>query len=338
MANTSKKKTVKKAVPKASASAKKGPVKAKAVKKAPRPVIKATAKKATPVKKKVPVAAVKKLQKPAAKKAAPVKKPVVPAKKAAAPAKPVKPVPVAKAAPAKKPVAPAKPAPPAKTAPAQKTAAPAVTNNSTPPAAPPAAKPKRRQQHVVQEIDPDIPVIHLDKPPADLKDSISRVIRKKLHPGEKRLLKTETINPHIIKDKPLEPLKKQKPEPKGKYVMEYILHAPVTLLYDFLTTPNGMAEWFADGVDLKNDTYTFDWDGAKQQAVIISAKLDSSIRLHWLDKPEGTYFEFQINADELTGEIQLLVTDFGESDDDIITSRRLWEAQIQRLLKAMGSY
>lgn len=337
MANTSKKKTVKKAAPKAIAKASKAkaPVKTNAVKKAARPVIKATAKKATPIKKKVqPVAA--------AKKAAPAKT-VKPAKPVAVPSKAKV---VAKTAPAKKVAPPAKPAPvaktpPAKPAPAAKTA-PAKPDAQKP--APPAAKngnpptKRSRQQHVVQVIDPDIPVIHLDKPPADLKDSISRVIRKKLHPGEKRLLKTETINPHIIKDKPLEPLKKPKPEPKGKYTMEYILHAPVTLLYDFLTTPNGMAEWFADGVDLKNDTYTFDWDGAKQQAVIVSAKLDNSIRLHWLDKPEGTYFEFQINADELTGEIQLLVTDFGESEDDIITSRRLWEAQIQRLLKAMGSY
>ncbi|MBI3510672.1 MAG: hypothetical protein HY064_08405 [Bacteroidetes bacterium] len=160
----------------------------------------------------------------------------------------------------------------------------------------------------------------------------------KLAPGEKRVLKTEVITHHVIHDMPLEDQKKLKPEPKGKYSLEYIIRTPVSLLYDFLTTPNGLAEWFADGVDLKNDIYTFNWDGAKQSAAIVNAKIDSYLRLRWLDKPDGYYFEFSMTQDEMTGEVSLVVTDFGDSEDDIVTGKRLWASQIQRLIKALGTY
>ncbi|GAB4132680.1 MAG: hypothetical protein Fur0041_04210 [Bacteroidia bacterium] len=161
----------------------------------------------------------------------------------------------------------------------------------------------------------------------------------KLQPGEKRIVKTEVITHHLITDKPIENTSnKAKPEPKGKFTLEYIIRSPVALIYDFLTTPNGLAEWFADEVDVRNDVYKFGWDGSVQYAQILNAKLDSYIRLKWQDKPEGTYFEFRLNQDELTGEVSLTITDFGESEDDIETNKHLWNSQIQRLIKAMGAY
>jgi uncharacterized protein YndB with AHSA1/START domain len=160
----------------------------------------------------------------------------------------------------------------------------------------------------------------------------------KLAPGEKRIVKTEVITHHVIADKPIDPEKKAKAEPKGKYQMEFIIRCPVTLLYDFISTPSGLQEWFADDVNLKNDVYSFNWDGQVQQAKLLNAKIDNYLRFRWIDKPEGTYVEFRLLQDELTGEVSLVVTDFGDSEDDIITNRRLWESQIQRLIKVMGAY
>ncbi|MDQ3110251.1 MAG: START-like domain-containing protein [Bacteroidota bacterium] len=212
---------------------------------------------------------------------------------------------------------------PAKTVPAKDTKA----------TAPVAPAPKSKK---VVEPPPPPPPSNLPKLP---KGFVLKKQKGKLAPGEKRIFKTNVITHHVISDVPLDELdKKGKPEPKGKFHLEYIIHTPVTLLYDFLTTPNGLAEWFADGVDLKNDIYTFDWDGQKQNAKIISAKIDNHIRMRWLDKPEGSYFEFRLNQDELTNEVSLNITDFGEGDDDIATSRRLWDSQIHRLVKALGTY
>lgn len=160
----------------------------------------------------------------------------------------------------------------------------------------------------------------------------------KLAPGEKRIVKTEVITHHVISDKPIELEKKLKAEPKGKYQMEFIIRCPVTLLYDFISTPSGLQEWFADDVNLKNDMYSFNWDGQIQHAKLLNAKIDNYLRFRWVDKPEGTYVEFRLMQDELTGEVSLIITDFGDSEEDIITNRRLWETQIQRLIKVMGAY
>jgi uncharacterized protein YndB with AHSA1/START domain len=278
---------------------------------APKKPVKPVAKKAAPVKKtEKPAAATK----PAPKS---VKK-AIPAKKAETP----KSTPVVAAKTVKKEDVKVKSAP-VKTVPAK----------DTKPAAPaaPASKGKK-----AVEPPPPPPPSNLPKLP---KGFVLKKQKGKLAPGEKRVFKTNVITHHVISEVPLEENeRKGKPEPKGKFNLEYIIHTPVTLLYDFLTTPNGLAEWFADGVDLKNDIYTFDWDGQKQNARIISAKIDNHIRMRWLDKPDGTYFEFRLNQDELTNEVSLNITDFGDGDDDIMTSRRLWDSQIHRLVKALGTY
>jgi uncharacterized protein YndB with AHSA1/START domain len=307
-------------------------------------------------------AAVKKKAAPAKAKAKPSKKPVAKAVKASAPsgkAKPVKKATPKAPAPKKptgsaskqKPVKPVKPAAaPAKAAvnkPVAKPAPPAKPAVKAPPVAPPPVqkvKPAGSPQSKPVVVPPasDNDVVHIVKkgpPPAEFRAQLAALKRKK-GAVDKKIFKTEIVNPHVIKDVTMAPEKTQKKsEPKGKFTLEFIVHAPVTLLYDFLSTPNGLAEWFADEVDIRDNVYKFNWDGAIQHANILSAKLDNHLRLHWSDKPEGTYFEFRIVPDELLpNEVALLVTDFGDNEDDIRTSRQLWEAQIHRLMKALGSY
>jgi uncharacterized protein YndB with AHSA1/START domain len=307
-------------------------------KKKPNSPVKKSAKKPAPAKK------VEK--KPAKSKPAPPKAKTVAPKKAAPPKKAAKPIatqkpapkPVKNAAPLKKGAAP-KPMPAAadKTVKKEDVKAKAAPAKNLPVKdVKPAENAPKGKKTAIEAPLPPPPPANLPKLP---KGFVLKKQKGKLAPGEKRIFKTNVITHHVISEVAVDDLeKKGKPEPKGKFVMEYIIHTPVTLLYDFLTTPNGLAEWFADGVDMKNDMYTFDWDGQKQNAKIISAKIDNYIRLRWMDKPEGSYFEFRLNQDELTNEVSLIVTDFGESEEDIITSRRLWNSQIQRLVKALGTY
>jgi hypothetical protein len=280
----------------------------------------------------------KKAGKPAPKGKKVVSKPMRPAVKtkakpaAKAPQKPAKPL-NAKAKPAK-PTAKAKPAP-AKSAPAKPAVKPAPLVKpivaAAPKTEPKALAPKK-------EVIPPPPPIDTSKLPKLPKGIVVKRGKGKLAPGEKRLVKTDVITHHILEDKPLETSCKQKPEPKGKFTLEYVIRTPVSLLYDFITTPNGLAEWFADGVDLKDNVYSFEWDGSKQFAKVVSAKIDSYLRLRWMDKPDNYYFEFRLEQDELTNEVALIITDFGENEEDIIAMRRLWESQIQRLIKALGTY
>src|SRR5579872_4261578 len=78
-----------------------------------------------------------------------------------------------------------------------------------------------------------------------------------------------------MKDAPV--VQAAKPDPKNKLVLEYIIHSSPKLLYEFLTTPSGLSEWFADDVNINANIYSFYWDGAKQEANIISAIEEKSI-------------------------------------------------------------
>ncbi|MBN2669878.1 MAG: SRPBCC domain-containing protein [Bacteroidales bacterium] len=123
---------------------------------------------------------------------------------------------------------------------------------------------------------------------------------------------------------------------KIKYTLEYSFNTSIKLLYNRISTPDGLAEWFADDVHLKGDNYIFIWDGDEQPARIIQKKDNSHIRFQWIDdEDDKAYFEFRIEVDELTEDVALVITDFAyedEKDDNI----DLWEAQVDDLHKIIG--
>ncbi len=137
--------------------------------------------------------------------------------------------------------------------------------------------------------------------------------------------------------KPAVIAKPAKPEPKNKLILEYIIYASPKLLFEFITSPSGLSEWFADDVNILGTVYTFVWDGAKQQADVLNISEGKSIRLRWTDRPSDTYFEFRIEKNELTQELSLVITDFAETAEDKNSLEVLWQGQVQRLMKVIGS-
>ncbi len=129
-----------------------------------------------------------------------------------------------------------------------------------------------------------------------------------------------------------------KKEPKGKFELEYVIRTSAGILFEFLTSPSGLAEWFADNVNFHDGVFTFFWDGSEQKAKLLGFKEDKFVKLQWLDKPDGTYFEFRIERDELTGDISLMITDFADEAADMQTSKLLWDSQINKLSHVIGSY
>jgi uncharacterized protein YndB with AHSA1/START domain len=121
----------------------------------------------------------------------------------------------------------------------------------------------------------------------------------------------------------------------NKIEMEYTFNTSPRVLFNRLSTPAGLAEWFADDVNLKNGHYSFEWDGTEQYAELISSKDNCHIRFRWLDEEEDSFFEFRIQKDELTGALALLITDFAEDGDEDDT-RDLWDSQIAELKRAIG--
>ena len=132
---------------------------------------------------------------------------------------------------------------------------------------------------------------------------------------------------------------KPEKEPNGKFELEFVIKASGELLYEFLITPSGLSEWFAEDVNIRDEVYTFFWDAAQQQAKVIGLKDEEYIRFRWLDrKDDGTYFEFKIIIDDLTSDLSLIVTDFAENESEKNSSSLLWSSQVGNLMKVLGSY
>ena len=128
------------------------------------------------------------------------------------------------------------------------------------------------------------------------------------------------------------------PDPPGKYELEYTIHTSTPILFDFLTTPPGLSEWFCDDVDIRNGIYSFKWDEVPQNARLVKMIEESVVRYQWLEKKDNTYFEFRIERDDLTNDISLIVADFADTPEDRHSSTLLWNSQIDKLLSVLGSH
>lgn len=121
-----------------------------------------------------------------------------------------------------------------------------------------------------------------------------------------------------------------------KYTLEYIIRSSPIILYDFLTTATGLQQWFADEVDNEGKVFSFTWQGETETAEMISNEDDEYIRYRWDWQEKDEFFEFRIDKTEITNDTILYVSDFAE-ERDMDNSKRLWDAQIQNLMKRIGA-
>ena len=123
---------------------------------------------------------------------------------------------------------------------------------------------------------------------------------------------------------------------KKKFELEYTINSSPRVLFNRLSTPGGLAEWFADDVNLHRGIYTFIWEKSEQQAEVVQRKDNKYIRFRWIEEEDkDSYFEFRLNQDELTGDVSLMITDFAE-DDETTDAVDLWDTQIAELKHVIG--
>ncbi|MDG2053042.1 MAG: START-like domain-containing protein [Flavobacteriaceae bacterium] len=124
---------------------------------------------------------------------------------------------------------------------------------------------------------------------------------------------------------------------KVKYEMEFPIQASSALLYQYISTPSGMQEWYADNVNSRGEFFNFIWEGSEEVAKLISKQKGKSIRFQWIED-EGTsyYFEMCIDLDDITKDVCIMVTDFAE-EDEVEEGKMLWENMISELKHLLGS-
>ena len=70
---------------------------------------------------------------------------------------------------------------------------------------------------------------------------------------------------------------------KIKFELEFPIQASPQLLFQYISTPSGMSEWFADNVNSRGELFTFIWDGFEEQAKLLAKKNGERVKFKWLD-------------------------------------------------------
>ncbi|KGO92408.1 START-like domain-containing protein [Flavobacterium subsaxonicum] len=126
---------------------------------------------------------------------------------------------------------------------------------------------------------------------------------------------------------------------KIKYELEFPITSSPQLLYQYISTPSGLSEWFADNVNSRGEFFTFIWNDTEEKARLSSKKSGEKVKFRWIDEENNDsdyYFELRILVDEITKDVSLMVVDFAE-DDDMAESKQLWENQVSDLKHVLGS-
>jgi uncharacterized protein YndB with AHSA1/START domain len=128
-------------------------------------------------------------------------------------------------------------------------------------------------------------------------------------------------------------------EVKVKYELEFPIHASPSLLYQYISTPSGLSEWFADNVNSRGEYFTFIWEDSQERAKLTAKKTGERVKFRWLNEDDSDsdyFFELRIMEDEITKDVSIVVIDFAE-EDELEEAKLLWENQISDLKHVLGS-
>ena len=126
---------------------------------------------------------------------------------------------------------------------------------------------------------------------------------------------------------------------KTAFSIEYIFQSSPQLLFQYLSTPSGLSEWFADNVNSRGEDFTFIWDDTEEYAKLIQKKNNEKVRFRWINDEEDQddcYFELKIVVDEITKDVSLYVSDFAD-EDELEEAKMLWNNLVSSLKQVLGS-
>ena len=125
---------------------------------------------------------------------------------------------------------------------------------------------------------------------------------------------------------------------KVKFEIKVPIHASPNMLYQYISSPSNLQEWFADKVNSRGKIYSFVWEGEEELAELVTKKAGERIRWKWVEsQDDDSFFEIRIDVDALTKGVTLVVTDFADDADEVEESKQLWENQIVELKHTIGA-
>jgi uncharacterized protein YndB with AHSA1/START domain len=122
---------------------------------------------------------------------------------------------------------------------------------------------------------------------------------------------------------------------RKKFMLEYQINASPEFLYPYISTASGLAIWFADDVNIDGDVFTFLWEGSEEKAKLVNKRTNKYVKFKWVDRSDSEYFSFEMDQDELTGDVALIITDF-EYESDIRGTTMIYDVSIEKLRQTIG--
>ena len=125
---------------------------------------------------------------------------------------------------------------------------------------------------------------------------------------------------------------------KIMFTTEIPIKTSIGILYDMMTTPSGLSDWFCDDVNIDGDVYSFFWEGETESAELLRKSKNEFVRFKWVeDEEDDTYFELRIKIDAITKDAALVITDFADTEEEVEENTLLWESQISDLKRVIGA-
>lgn len=131
---------------------------------------------------------------------------------------------------------------------------------------------------------------------------------------------------------------KAKAPDRIKLELEYPLRSSANILYQYIATPSGLQSWFADHVEVNHNDYLFRWDdGTETKASVIKNITNKYIRFEITNSPyDDEFLEFRITSDDITGDIELIITEFvNESEAEVAAD--IWDSAVDSLRHIIGA-
>ncbi|MEJ2005568.1 MAG: START-like domain-containing protein [Cyclobacteriaceae bacterium] len=128
---------------------------------------------------------------------------------------------------------------------------------------------------------------------------------------------------------------------KHLFTADFEVRASKRMLYPYLSSASGLAQWMADDVTINEDkVYNFIWDEEDHHAIMVSHRSNSYVRYEFLpedeeDEEDPSYFELRLEENELTQSVFLKVLDYSDMDDND-ELYDLWEGLVDNLKETVG--
>ncbi|MDN5210496.1 START-like domain-containing protein [Fulvivirgaceae bacterium BMA12] len=131
---------------------------------------------------------------------------------------------------------------------------------------------------------------------------------------------------------------------KYKFNTEFEINASKKMLFPYLNTASGLAQWFADDVNVNEDkVYNFIWDGEDHKAKLVAHRSNSYVKFEFINKDDNNtddehdraFFEFKLDQNELTQSVFLRITDYSENSDPE-ELEDMWENLVIALKETVG--